>query len=95
MRRITGEGVLVAEGSEHRRQRKLLNPAFASEHIKNLVPVFWRKGEELCRVLHDEAKATKGGYNVIKVLTRATLDIIGLAGNPLQVLWFDWGRFWI
>jgi len=80
MRRITGEGVLVAEGQEHRRQRKLLNPAFAGEHIRTMVPVFWRKGAELCGVLQDEAMGSKDGYNVIKVLTRTTLDIIGLAG---------------
>jgi len=80
MRRITGQGVLVAEGQEHKRQRKLLNPAFASEHIKNLIPVFWRKGGELCHLLQEETTGNTDGYNVLKILTRTTLDIIGLAG---------------
>ena len=83
LRRVTGDGVLVVDGSEHRRQRKLLNPAFASEHIKNLIGPFWAKGCELMQLLEDEAINTneKGGYDVLKALTRTTLDIIGLAGT--------------
>jgi cytochrome P450 len=83
IRRLTGDGVLVVDGSEHRRQRRLLNPAFASEHVKNLIGPFWMKGCELVQLLEDEAVNTneKGGYDVLKALTRTTLDIIGLAGT--------------
>ena len=83
LRRLTGDGVLVVDGNEHRRQRKILNPAFASEHIKNLIGPFWAKGCELTQLLEDEAVNTNvnEGYDVLKALTRTTLDIIGLAGT--------------
>lgn len=43
-RKILGNGVLIAEGDEHKRQRKGLMPAFTFRHVKDLYPVFWAKG---------------------------------------------------
>lgn len=40
---ILGNGILLAEGDEHKAQRKSLMPAFAFRHVKNLYPVFWEK----------------------------------------------------
>ncbi|CAK1355140.1 Cytochrome P450 3A29 [Cercospora beticola] len=45
--RILGNGVLLAEGDEHKVQRKNLSPAFAFRHIKDIVPLFWSKSQEL------------------------------------------------
>ncbi|KAK1069921.1 hypothetical protein LTR12_008874 [Friedmanniomyces endolithicus] len=45
--RILGIGILLAEGDEHKRQRKNLMPAFAYRHIKELYPVFWSKSREM------------------------------------------------
>lgn len=45
--RLLGVGVLLAEGDEHKRQRKALMPAFSYRHIKDLVPVFWSKGRQV------------------------------------------------
>lgn len=44
--RILGVGVLLAEGDEHKFQRKNLMPAFAFRHTKDLYPVFWNKARE-------------------------------------------------
>jgi len=44
---LLGIGVLLAEGDEHKRQRRALMPAFAYRHIKDLVPVFWSKAREV------------------------------------------------
>ncbi|KAL2018936.1 hypothetical protein VTK56DRAFT_10230 [Thermocarpiscus australiensis] len=44
--RVLGIGVLLAEGEEHKVQRKNLLPAFASRRIKELYPVFWEKARE-------------------------------------------------
>ena len=85
--RILGVGVFLAEGDEHRRQRKDLMPAFAFRHIKELYPVFWSKSGELVRALglHGESDCPDGGnaskrIDVNEWASRATLDIIGLAG---------------
>jgi cytochrome P450 len=44
--RILGVGVLLAEGDEHKMQRKNLMPAFAFRHIKDLYATFWQKSRE-------------------------------------------------
>lgn len=93
VRRLTGDGLVVTAGDEHRRQRKVLNPAFSSEHIKRLVTPFWTKACELTTVLEQEGVQPgegegKGGYNIVQVLTRTTLDIIGLAGITFPKYFF-------
>ncbi|KAF8967104.1 cytochrome P450 [Flammula alnicola] len=41
------DGLLTVEGEDHRRQRKILTPAFSTSHIKSLTPIFWDKATEL------------------------------------------------
>ncbi|PVH85843.1 cytochrome P450 monooxygenase-like protein [Cadophora sp. DSE1049] len=97
--RLLGIGVLLAEGDEHKRQRKNLMPAFAYRHVKDLVPVFWDKSREAVIAMTEHINA--GGMpnselpaphkrpdvekddavmEVGEWASRATLDIIGLAG---------------
>ncbi|KAI0899890.1 cytochrome P450 [Annulohypoxylon nitens] len=93
--RLLGVGILLAEGDEHKFQRKNLLPAFAFRHIKELYPTFYSKGREVVEAMtkaviadaqneasvQDPEKAKKTG--VIEVGdwgSRVTLDIIGLAG---------------
>ncbi|KAK4549355.1 hypothetical protein LTR36_006352 [Oleoguttula mirabilis] len=54
--RILGVGILLAEGEEHKTQRKNLMPAFAYRHIKDLYPVFWGKSRELAQCLSTASK---------------------------------------
>ncbi|KAI1170549.1 cytochrome P450 [Nemania sp. FL0916] len=93
--RILGVGVLLAEGDEHKIQRKNLMPAFAFRHVKDLYPVFWNKTREVVQAMTkdiaagaaekptspDPEKSQKS--TVIEVgnwASRVTLDIIGVAG---------------
>ncbi|PBP19590.1 cytochrome P450 [Diplocarpon rosae] len=97
--RLLGIGVLLAEGDEHKTQRKNLMPAFAYRHVKNLVPVFWNKSCESVNAMTEHIKAggisnedlpevhkrsgAEKGDAVLEVgewASRATLDIIGVAG---------------
>ncbi|KAF2857711.1 cytochrome P450 78A3 [Piedraia hortae CBS 480.64] len=94
--RILGIGVLLAEGDEHKRQRKMLMPAFAYRHIKDLYPLFWRKSAQLVDCLSTASKTgvkeegfdledvpsehAPGSVEVGHWVSRATLDIIGEAG---------------
>ena len=84
--KILGVGVFLAEGDEHRRQRKGLNPAFAFRHVKDLYPIFWAKSSELVQTVFqhqtDLSSTDKGqpGLDVIDWTGRAALDIIGMAG---------------
>ncbi|KAK8157967.1 cytochrome P450 78A3 [Phyllosticta citrichinensis] len=80
--RILGIGVLLAEGDEHKRQRRLLMPAFSFRHVKDLYRVFWSKASE-CTQAMTAALESQGDDNVLNLqswASRTTLDIIGAAG---------------
>jgi len=78
-----GEGLLVAEGDIHKRQRRIMNPSFSAQQIRELTPIFWDKSEEMTNIwvrMLDEAGGDNVEIDVTKWMSRATLDIIGLAG---------------
>ena len=93
--RMLGVGILLAEGEQHKIQRRNLMPAFAFRHVKDLYPVFWNKSRETVLAMGkaiqagvtDEVQQVEAtgrqGSAIIEVgawASRATLDIIGIAG---------------
>ncbi|KAL2255185.1 hypothetical protein VTK26DRAFT_3910 [Humicola hyalothermophila] len=87
--RILGVGLLLAEGDEHKVQRRNLLPAFGFRHIKDLYPVFWKKASEgveamTQQILQDAAQASGEAKTAVFEAggwaSRITLDIIGVAG---------------
>ncbi|KAK6984822.1 cytochrome P450 [Favolaschia claudopus] len=80
--RIVGPGVLVVEEDEHKKQRKIMNPAFGPTHLRALTEIFVEKSKQL----RDNwlSKASQNGgtvkLNVIPEYSTAALDIIGKAG---------------
>lgn len=85
--KILGIGLLFAEGDEHRMQRKNLMPAFSYRHIKDLYPIFWSKSKEMVErmsaAMQESAAEDEKTANVVETsdwTSRATLDIIGVAG---------------
>ncbi|KAI8996509.1 cytochrome-450 hydroxylase [Trametes punicea] len=88
---MIGVGMLAAEGQTHKRQRRVATPAFSIQNMRALVPVTFQKGMELKNrwlALISEAKdlskdeKTYGGLklDVCHWVSRATFDVIGLAG---------------
>ncbi|CDO71513.1 hypothetical protein BN946_scf184910.g12 [Trametes cinnabarina] len=74
----TLKGVLFTEGEQHRKQ----NPAFGPAQLRELTPIFVEKSAEL-RGLWEAELAQAGGQgriDVLKGLSKMTLDVIGLAG---------------
>lgn len=55
--RILGIGVLLAEGDEHKRQRRNLMPAFSFRHVKDLYPGFWAKSVEVLEAMTVQVQA--------------------------------------
>ncbi|KAL8699633.1 MAG: hypothetical protein Q9201_005887 [Fulgogasparrea decipioides] len=88
--RLLGNGVFLAEGEEHKAQRKNLMPAFSYRHIKDLYPIFWAKSSEMVKAIteslrseHEESTPELGIAPVVEIgnwSSRSTLDIIGKAG---------------
>ncbi|KZO99257.1 cytochrome P450 [Calocera viscosa TUFC12733] len=79
------EGLISAEGETHKRQRRILNPSFSPAQLREITPVFFEKATELRYIWQAQISAsptpTVGTtIDVYQWLSRATLDIIGLAG---------------
>ncbi|QRV84540.1 cytochrome P450 family protein [Ceratobasidium sp. AG-Ba] len=80
---VLGEGILFADFEGHKRQRRVMNPAFGPSQVRELVPIFWQKSNKLRDAWLDLIKATAEDVATIEVLSwlsRTTLDIIGAAG---------------
>ncbi|KAL1960130.1 hypothetical protein VTO42DRAFT_302 [Malbranchea cinnamomea] len=80
--KILGKGLVLAEGEVHKAQRRNLNPAFSYRHIKDLYPIFWKKGIEMVEAIEKtiaELPPEQRTFNVGDWAGRVTLDIIGLA----------------
>ncbi|KAK9468325.1 cytochrome P450, partial [Lipomyces arxii] len=76
---VVGNGLVFAEGEEHKQQRKLLAPAFAYSHIKRFLPIFVQK---TAKVLTKFDSLVEGGPTVFEIFpyfSRVTLDAIGEA----------------
>ncbi|KFY53297.1 hypothetical protein V496_07724 [Pseudogymnoascus sp. VKM F-4515 (FW-2607)] len=55
-----GLGMPFVEGDAHKFQRKMMAPAFAFKHIKNLYPTFWDMSTEIVSILTEEVKKGAG-----------------------------------
>ncbi|KAB5588790.1 Cytochrome P450 family protein [Ceratobasidium theobromae] len=73
-----GEGILSVDEETHKYQ----NPAFGPLQIRNMVPIFWAKANQLRDIwldmLYDAPRGTT--VDVLSWMTRTTLDVIGIAG---------------
>ncbi|KAG8855329.1 hypothetical protein FRB96_007127 [Tulasnella sp. 330] len=76
------KGVLVAEGDQHRKQRKIMNPCFGITQIRELMPIFYAKSFQLRDMWLNSISEESGEAEVdaVQGLSRTTLDVIGLAG---------------
>ncbi|KAG8928219.1 hypothetical protein FRC02_007224 [Tulasnella sp. 418] len=81
--RLVGRGLVWAEGDDHKRQRKLLNPAFTNEHIRNMAPDVTECTERYiaaleAHLLNQPTKETE--VDMQEWNAKVTLDIIGRTG---------------
>ncbi|KAJ7064391.1 cytochrome P450 [Mycena belliarum] len=82
--RIVGPGILVVEGDVHIQQ----NPAFGAPQVRELTSIFVQKSLQLRDLWAAQASQNSGvaRVEVFSLLSKATLDIIGLAGAQTRVL---------
>ncbi|KDQ11802.1 hypothetical protein BOTBODRAFT_176997 [Botryobasidium botryosum FD-172 SS1] len=83
---VVGEGLLFSEGDVHKRQRRIMNPSFGPAQIRSLTSIFLEKSQELRDIWLKKIAESDSVYeaDVFSWLSRATLDIIGLAGFDYQ-----------
>ncbi|GBB94361.1 hypothetical protein RclHR1_02340018 [Rhizophagus clarus] len=77
---MAGKGLLFSEGEDHKRQRKMMNPAFTHSNIKDMIPTFIRITSTLKDLIEDEVNQGNSNVNFTSYISKATLDIIGSVG---------------
>ncbi|KAL3954381.1 hypothetical protein ACCO45_009944 [Purpureocillium lilacinum] len=85
--RVIGNGLLLAEGPQHKMQRRHLTPAFGFRKLKELLPIIEKKAKESVEQMRDDCAATADGRiskDLFPWASRCSLDIIGLAGFSLD-----------
>ncbi len=82
LRPATGNGVLLSEGADWRRQRRILAPAFTPRHIASLVPHFVAGAERLVARL--DARGTDQ-VNLAAVVQEAALDVAARSMFSLSI----------
>ena len=96
LKAMLGDGVLAAEGADHKRQRRVLNPSFSGPAVRNMIPIFYDKAYDLKDMFlnmidsEDETSPTPcrpedkvtgaKKIDVLRYLGQCTLDVIGVAG---------------
>ncbi len=82
LRPATGNGVLLAEGTDWRRQRRILAPAFTPRHIATLIPHFVAGTERLLARL---ARGDRAAVNLAAAMQEAALDIAARSMFSLSI----------
>ncbi|EIM87127.1 cytochrome P450 [Stereum hirsutum FP-91666 SS1] len=83
-----GQGLLSTLGAHHRRQRKLIGPLFSINHMRYMLPIFYKISHQgnpyLFKQFEDVLKAetAKGPQevDVLNWITRVALEVIGQGG---------------
>jgi cytochrome P450 len=81
-RLMAGRGVLWADGPDHRRQRRIMNPAFGAHESKAFVPLFTHYASKLSNKWRDILATSPDSsqvFDMVHWISRATLDAIGEA----------------
>ncbi|PCH40533.1 cytochrome P450 [Wolfiporia cocos MD-104 SS10] len=77
---LFGRGLLATIGDHHRKQRKMLNPVFSVNHMRNMLPIFYdvihRLREAMAVQIGNEARE----IDVLGWTGRTALELIGQGG---------------
>ncbi|KZT22679.1 cytochrome P450 [Neolentinus lepideus HHB14362 ss-1] len=83
LEKIVGRGLVWAEGEDHKRQRRVLSPAFSNSAIRDLTSVFFDSGYKVKTAwdaLFQDSDSDELVIDVQDWTNRVSLDSIGIAG---------------
>ncbi|KAI0355873.1 cytochrome P450 [Trametes cingulata] len=75
-----GPGLLSVTGEQHRHQRKMLNPAFNINHMRDMTPIFYEVTNRLRRALLNQVTDGPAEIDMSKWMGRTALELIGRGG---------------
>ncbi|KAH9921182.1 cytochrome P450 [Epithele typhae] len=80
---MLGPGLLSVKGTQHKRQRKMLNPVFSTKHLRDMMPLFFSVVHKTRDAITSRVEAADGSAPELDVLGwmgRTTLEVLGQAG---------------
>ncbi|KIJ31170.1 hypothetical protein M422DRAFT_267252 [Sphaerobolus stellatus SS14] len=91
---LLGRGLVWAEGSQHSRQRKIMNPAFSFAALRGFVPLFRQTAQRAVNKIKDDIflKSESSVVNIMQWLSLTTLDAVGEAAFGYQFHAIDKGN---
>ncbi|XP_006462834.1 hypothetical protein AGABI2DRAFT_179443 [Agaricus bisporus var. bisporus H97] len=75
-----GEGLLSTFGEQHRKQRKMLNPVFSINHMREMIPLFYEVTNRLRAALKKKLDNGPKEIDVLHWTSRTALELIGQSG---------------
>ncbi|EIW54929.1 cytochrome P450 [Trametes versicolor FP-101664 SS1] len=75
-----GPGLVATTGEQHRRQRKMLNPAFNINHMRDMAPIFYEVAHRLRQALKIQIGERPGEIDLSQWMGRTAIELIGQAG---------------
>ncbi|KXN82787.1 Cytochrome P450 3A6 [Leucoagaricus sp. SymC.cos] len=84
-----GEGLLSTLSAQHRKQRKMLNPVFSINHMREMIPLFYEVTDRVCpeycglvlrTVLVKKVQEGTQEIDILHWMTRTALELIGQSG---------------
>ncbi|KAI0763276.1 cytochrome P450 [Trametes elegans] len=80
---MLGNGTVLCEGEQHRRQKRVVNPAFGPIQIREFTDLFFAKASQLRDIISLEVTRNKdvAYLDMYDWVHRMTLDVIGEAGT--------------
>ncbi|KAJ3555363.1 hypothetical protein NM688_g2618 [Phlebia brevispora] len=75
-----GPGLLSVHGEQHRNQRRILNPVFSINHMRNLSPVFYATVHRLQKAISNELQSSSAEVDILRWMGRTALELVGQGG---------------
>ncbi|CCM02691.1 uncharacterized protein FIBRA_04797 [Fibroporia radiculosa] len=75
-----GPGLLGTVGDMHRRQRKLLNPAFSTAHMRHMLPIFYQIVYKLRDAISAQLANGAEEVDMLNWMGRTALELVGQGG---------------
>ncbi|KAH7928041.1 cytochrome P450 [Leucogyrophana mollusca] len=77
---VFGDGLLSSLGEQHRKQRKMLNPVFSTNHMRQMLPVFLEISTTLRDAIAAKVKDGAQEINMLEWFSRTALELVGQSG---------------
>ncbi|KAF9043397.1 cytochrome P450 [Panaeolus papilionaceus] len=75
-----GNALLGTLGDHHKKQRKLLNPVFSINHMRDMIPTFYEITHKLENSLFNQVKNEPKEIDMVFWMGRTALELIGQSG---------------